>query len=227
MLPTQGTVKVNGRFVDGPCRDAAVVFQDYALFPWMTALKNVRFSLSRTAPSLPAGEVRRRSERALEAVDMLAAADKHPYQMSGGMRQRVAIARALALDTDILLLDEPFGALDARIRMELQNLLEDLWKNGMSGGLGTPGAEHERQSVRKTVVFVTHDIPEAVRMADRIVYMQPGRIVEEIPVNVKRPRTVLDDASVFEMKRIRRYLTERMIDDAGERGRRCACGGPV
>ena len=214
--PTGGEIRVGGKAVDGPSREAAIVFQDYALFPWMTARKNVQFGIAESHPGLSKEEVRRRCDEILEKVDMLDSADKHPYQMSGGMRQRVAIARALALDREILLLDEPFGALDARIRGELQNLLEELWIRGWESG-----------GHRKTVVFVTHDIPEAVRLADRILFMKPGCIAEEITVPDARPRSDPDDRAVFEMKKIRRALTEKMLLSTSEKGRGCACGGPA
>ena len=214
--PTEGEILIGGEPVDGPSREASIVFQDYALFPWMTARKNVQFGIAQTHPGMLKDEVRQRTEAILEKVDMLASADKHPYQMSGGMRQRVAIARALALDREILLLDEPFGALDARIRGELQNLLEELWAGARESG-----------DRRKTVVFVTHDIPEAVRLSDRILFMMPGHIAEEIEVPVARPRRDPDDKAVFEMKKIRRSLTEKMIISASARGRGCACGGPA
>lgn len=172
--PTAGQLLIGGRAVEGTGADRMIVFQDYALFPWLTALKNVRFAV-KEAKKLPKAEAQRIAEDMLGRVGMQDAMDKYPFQLSGGMRQRVAIARALAMDTDILLLDEPFGALDAGTRASLQELLLELWQN--KGGK------------KKTVVFVTHDISEAVLLADRVVYMQPGRIAAEIKVELPRPRS--------------------------------------
>ena len=212
-FPCAGTLTVNGEAVTEPRDDTAIVFQDYALFPWMTAAKNIEFALRQTHKGMSKDEAVKRTERLLESVGMEGAGNKHPYQMSGGMRQRVAIARALAMDRKILLLDEPFGALDSRIRGELQNLLEELW---YSEGRGT-----------KTAVFVTHDISEAVRMADRIIVMDHGRIIREIGVPLRRPRVImsLDEEKV--MKDLRLELTEIMMNDTRDPGKECRCGGPA
>ena len=211
--PSSGTVAINGEEVKGPRDDTAIVFQDYALFPWMTARNNVEFCIKHTNKGLSAKEVEQRAEVFLTRVGMLDAAEKHPYQMSGGMRQRIAIARALAMDKDILLLDEPFGALDAKNRSDLQDLLEELWS-------ADPDA-------RKTVLFVTHDIREAVRLADRVIMMQPGKLAEDIKVDLKRPRTELkgEDADAFRL--MCRELTEKMMDIDKPVGRGCRCGGPA
>ena len=133
--------------------------------------------------------------------------------MSGGMRQRVAIARALAMDRDILLLDEPFGALDSRIRGELQNLLEKLWCT-------------DRERAR-TAIFVTHDISEAVRMADRIIVMDHGRVINDIRVPLRRPRTIMSIEEERTMKELRLQLSDIMLNDTGEAGKACRCGGPA
>ena len=159
-----------------------IVFQDYALFPWLTAEKNISFALSR-AKRVPRAEAKRTAAEYLQKVGMAQAADYYPCQLSGGMKQRVAIARALAMDTDILLLDEPFGALDAKIRASLQELLLALWAN--DGGK------------KKTVVFVTHDINEALILADRIVYMQPGKIAGELRIDIPRPRRNVESSEEF------------------------------
>lgn len=172
-MPQSGGVFINGEKVEGPGTDRMIVFQDYALFPWMTALKNVSYAVKR-ARKVSRAEAKAIAEDFLERVGVLHARDYYPRQLSGGMKQRVAIARALAMDTDILLLDEPFGALDARTRVTLQELLLKLWD----------GAEGKK----KTVVFVTHDINEALLLADRIVYMKPGEIVADISVELPRPR---------------------------------------
>lgn len=172
-LPQSGEIRLGGTAITGPDTDRGVVFQNDTLFPWMTALKNVQFGIRQARREIPKAETRRLAMEYLDMVGMADCADRYPFQLSGGMQQRVAIARALAMDTEVLLLDEPFGALDTRNRRELQELLERLW-------CGT--------SRRKTVVFVTHDIEEAALLADRIVYMTPGRIAADIPVDLRRPR---------------------------------------
>ena len=164
-LPSAGMVTVGEKPVTGPQKDTAVVFQDYALFPWMTAYGNVRFCIRQTRQELTAAETDRLARQALADVGLAGAAQLHPYQMSGGMRQRAAIARALATDKKILLLDEPFGALDAKNRADLQELLEARWN-------ADPRS-------RKTIVFITHDIREAVLLADRVLLMRPGGAMQE------------------------------------------------
>ena len=212
-MPSSGSILVNGEPVSGPRDDMAIVFQDYALFPWMTARKNVQFCIRQTHKDLSAKEALRIADDYLDRVGMRYAAEKHPYQMSGGMRQRVAIARALAMDKKILLLDEPFGALDTINRTDLQNLLEELWG--------------EDPVSRKTVLFVTHDIQEAVRMADRILLMQAGQLKEDLPVRLDRPRTELTGKDAMVFRRLRRGLTEKMLEVERPIGRGCRCGGPA
>lgn len=193
-FPTSGTVRINGQPITGPDTDRSIVFQNYILFPWMSVRRNVEFGIRQAKRSLKRIRIRQIADNFLQKVDMLKDAEKYPYQLSGGMQQRVAIARALAMDTDILLMDEPFGALDTRIRRELQILLESL----RSG-------EGDR---RKTMVFVTHDIHEAVFLADRILYMTPGRIFQTLPVPLPRPRGTLDDTDAARMRAIRRELLD-------------------
>ena len=181
-MPDGGEISIGGQPVEGPGADRMIVFQDYALFPWLTAEKNISFALSR-AKRVPRAEAKRTAAEYLQKVGMAQAADYYPCQLSGGMKQRVAIARALAMDTDILLLDEPFGALDAKIRASLQELLLALWVND--------GRK------KKTVVFVTHDINEALILADRIVYMQPGKIAGELRIDIPRPRRNVESSEEF------------------------------
>ena len=169
----RGGVYIGGEKVEGPGADRMIVFQDYALFPWMTALKNVSYAVKR-ARRVSSSEAKHIAESFLEKVGMSHAKHMYPKQLSGGMKQRVAIARALAMDTDILLLDEPFGALDARTRSTLQELLLELWDNG--------------EGKKKTVIFVTHDINEAILLADRVVFMKPGEIEAEMTIDLPRPR---------------------------------------
>lgn len=192
--PTSGEIYIDGSPVTGTGPDRMIVFQNYSLFPWLTARGNVEFALKQVQKNSSKSEIRQRSAAFLEKVGMQDSADKYPFQLSGGMRQRVAIARAVAMDTDILLLDEPFGALDAKIRAELHILLESLWKN--DGG---------RQ---KTVVFVTHDIAEAVLLADRIIFMLPGIIKEEILVSRPRPRHAIDTGKDQDFIALKRHILE-------------------
>ncbi len=198
--PASGQILLNGKPITGPGTDRAVVFQNYALFPWMTARKNVEFGIRQANRTLSRSEIRERALDFLEKVSMSDAADQFPCELSGGMRQRVAIARALAMDTDILLLDEPFGALDARIRKELQLLLEQLWQSG------------ER---RKTVIFVTHDIAEAALLADRVIYMTPGRIAADIPVSLPHPRDAISDGEAKAMSDLRTELLQLFYQNSG------------
>lgn len=193
---TEGTVMVDGRPVDGPGRDRGVVFQTYTLFPWLTARQNVEFALH--------GEGVSKAERRERAAELLAQmrlgefADAHPRELSGGMKQRVAIARALVYRPRVLLMDEPFGALDALTRRMMQQLLAEVW-----------------EAHRLTVLFVTHDVEEAVYVADRVLVMtnRPGRIKEEIPVPLPRPRTpeMLTDPAFVE---IRGRVLESIIAEA-------------
>ncbi len=174
---TSGTVKINGRNISGPGVERAVVFQNYSLFPWMTARENVSFAVYETMKKKgekishkAADEI---ADDFLKKVELNRYEDKLPGELSGGMQQRVAIARAMACNPEILLMDEPFGALDAKIRENLQALLLKLWR------------EDEK---KKTVVFVTHDLNEAILLADKIVFMMPLRIHSVIDVDIPRPR---------------------------------------
>ena len=173
--PTSGTVEIHGREVRGPGQGQGVVFQQHALFPWMTARRNVAFGFRKG--SLSRSEKDDRALELLQLVGLRAAADKYPREMSGGMQQRVAIARALALDPEILLMDEPFGALDELTRIELQQELLRIW-----------------EARKKTVVFVTHSINEALVLSDRVVLLapNPGRIERDIAVGLERPRPRTD-----------------------------------
>lgn len=175
--PTEGNILIDGKPVNGTGTDRGVVFQHYSLFPWMTARKNVAFGVKQVKKDVSKNERLKIADEFLDKVGLENFKNKYPSQLSGGMQQRVAIARALAMDTDILLMDEPFGAIDARNRTILQELLLKLWE-----GDGT--------QEKKTVMFVTHDIDEAIFLSDRIVMMtaSPGQVYKEIPVPFKRPR---------------------------------------
>ncbi len=175
--PTEGAVLIDGKPIHGTGPDRGVVFQNYSLFPWMTARKNVAFGVKQIRKDLSKAERLKIADEFLEKVGLEEFKNKYPSQLSGGMQQRVAIARALAMDTEILLMDEPFGAIDAKNRAILQELLLQLWE-----GDGT--------QEKKTVLFVTHDIDEAILLSDRIVMMtsHPGTVRKEIPVPFARPR---------------------------------------
>jgi NitT/TauT family transport system ATP-binding protein len=172
--PSNGAIRLNGREVKSPGSDRAMVFQDFALLPWRTVLRNVELGMELKGVSAE----RRRSEAAryIAMVGLSDFARHYPHQLSGGMRQRVGIARALSVEPEVLLMDEPFGALDAQIRALMAVELLKIW---------------ERE--KKTIIFITHDIDEAVYLADRVVVMSasPGRIIRTIPVTLARPR-VLD-----------------------------------
>ena len=170
--PTSGQALVDGKAVSGPGPERGVIFQQYALFPWLTVRKNVEFGL-KTA-GLPAKERREKAEHFIEMVGLSQFADALPKMLSGGMKQRCAIARAYAVDPTILLMDEPFGALDALTRVKLQEQLLDTWSQE-----------------KRTVVFITHDVDEAVYLANRVVVMaaRPGRIFDIIDVDLPYPRT--------------------------------------
>jgi NitT/TauT family transport system ATP-binding protein len=176
--PTAGRVSCDGRPVRGPAPERAVVFQDAALFPWLTLRQNVEFALG--VKGVAKRERHARSETLLRGVHLWRFAGAYPHELSGGMRQRGAIARALAADPAILLMDEPFAAVDAQTREILHEDLVRIWT-----------------ATRKTIVFVTHDVREAVRLADRVIVMEtrPGRIAEELRIDVPRPR-LAEDAGV-------------------------------
>jgi len=169
--PTQGRVVLDGATVTGPGRDRGMVFQSYTLFPWLTVEENIRFGLREQR--LPLARQREVAAHYIARVGLGGFERHYPKMLSGGMQQRTAIARALANDPKILLLDEPFGALDHQTRGLMQELLLSIW-----------------EAERKTVLFVTHDIEEAIFMASRVVVMtaRPGRIKDDVPVPLPHPR---------------------------------------
>ncbi|MGA7206397.1 MAG: ABC transporter ATP-binding protein [Specibacter sp.] len=170
--PTGGRVVVDDREVDGPSPRTGVIFQQYALFPWLTVRKNVEFGLE--LKKMPAKERRAIADHYLDLVGLTRFADALPKELSGGMKQRCAIARAYAVNPEILLMDEPFGALDALTRVHMQEQLLETWSKE-----------------RRTVMFVTHDVDESVFLASRVIVMaaRPGRIHQEIPIDLPYPRT--------------------------------------
>ena len=174
LKPTTGSVKRHGTEVDGPSRDIGYMLARSALSPWRTARKNVEFGLE--IRGVAKAERRERSMALLETVGLAQFANAYPAQLSQGMNQRVAIARTLAIDPDLWLMDEPFGALDAQTRLTVQAEFVRLWED----------ASH------KTVIFVTHDLEEAVLLADRVIVMtaRPGRIKSDTMIDLPRPRNI-------------------------------------
>ncbi|MFC4000390.1 ABC transporter ATP-binding protein [Prauserella oleivorans] len=183
--PTGGSLLVDGSPVRGPSPDKGVVFQDFALFPWLSVRRNIAYGLREQG----AGKAERNRivDEMLELVGLRQVADHYPHQLSGGMKQRVSLARVLAIDPKILLMDEPFGALDEQRRVQLQDELLRVWEQR-----------------RKTAVFVTHSIEEAIVLGDRIVVMaaHPGRVKAVIDVTLDRPRDRTSDAFNALRKRV-------------------------
>jgi NitT/TauT family transport system ATP-binding protein len=169
--PTQGTIWVNDQPVLGPGVDRGMVFQSYTLYPWLNVFENIRFALKKRR--LSTAEQARLVQEHIELVGLQGFEKAYPAQLSGGMRQRVAIARVLVYKPDILLMDEPFGALDAQTRMQMQELLLQVW-----------------ETHRTTVLFVTHDLDEAILLSDRVLVMtpRPGRLKCELIIDITRPR---------------------------------------
>ena len=170
--PTTGTVKVRGELVTGPGKGKGVVFQQYALYPWLTVEKNVEFGMR--MKGVPKAERAEIAKKYIDLVGLSKFAKAYPKELSGGMKQRVAIARAYATAPEVLLMDEPFGALDAQTRAQLQENLLKTW-----------------EQERKTCFFITHDVEEAVLLATKIIIMSagPGHITEIVPVTLPYPRT--------------------------------------
>jgi ABC-type nitrate/sulfonate/bicarbonate transport system ATPase subunit len=187
--PTAGDVSTGGKPVTGPGSDRGMVFQDYALFPWMTARQNISFGPRQR--DLPREEIEATTQEFLKLVGLERFADRYPSQLSGGMKQRVAIARVLANNASTLLMDEPFGALDALTREQLQGELLQIWAR-----------------TKVTVIFVTHSVEEAVLLADRVLVMSagPGRIANDITIDLPRPR----DVSSPEFNAVRRDVARRL-----------------
>jgi len=168
---TEGVVRVDGKTLSGPLTDVGIAFQDHLLLDFRTALDNVL--LQGVIRRVPMAPVRERTKELFDRLGLTKAAERFPHQLSGGMRQRVALARALVLRPSVLLMDEPFGALDALTRLQVRYDLEQLWMND-----------------RPTVLFITHSVEEAVGLSDRVLVMSPspGRVVEELRIDLPRPR---------------------------------------
>ena len=191
--PSAGEIRIGGQAVNGQGLDRGIVFQDFAqLFPWRTALGNVTFGLEMKG----VGKVEREriALEQLRLVKLEKFAGAYPHHLSGGMQQRVAIARSLAYNPGVLLMDEPFAALDAMTRDEMQRLLAEVWR-----------------ATRKTVVYVTHNVAEAVYLADRVIVMSPhpGRVRAEVPVRLARPRDPLSVEFLEHQKALLRHLSQK------------------
>jgi nitrate/nitrite transport system ATP-binding protein len=174
IMPDQGTVKVGGKQVTGPSAERGVVFQNYSLLPWLSVLENVQLAVDQVFPKLTSSERRERSMKFVEMVNLGPAAGKRPRELSGGMRQRVSVARALAMDPEVLLLDEPFGALDALTRAVLQGELQRI-----------------SQESGKTMLLITNDVDEGILLSDRIIPLGAGPKASLGPatvVDIERPR---------------------------------------
>lgn len=189
--PDRGTVRLDGKEVEHPGPDRAVVFQDHGLFPWLSAAENIAFGLKMAGMS--ESERRDRVDAALNMVHLTASANKLVHELSGGMKQRVAIARALVMDPAVLLMDEPFAALDAQTRTLLHAQLQELWTE-----------------TKKTILFVTHSVGEAVRLADRIVVLHahPGRVRRVVDIALAHPRD-FDSRDITELV----HLVRKEIED--------------
>lgn len=189
--PSSGKVIIGGEIVTEPTPRLAMIFQDYSLFPWRTVLDNIAFGLE--IKGIDEIERHRVASRYLDLIGLCGFGKNYPYELSGGMRQRVAVARALAIDPSVLLMDEPFGALDAQTRNMLQKQLLEIW-----------------DKTKKTVLFVTHSVDEAVFMADRIVVLtsRPGTIKEVVKIDLPRPR----DRTSPDFAEVRRYVLA-LIDE--------------
>jgi NitT/TauT family transport system ATP-binding protein len=190
LTPTRGEIRIGGRPVTGHGLDRGVVFQDFAqLFPWRTALGNVTFGLEMKGVGKAEREELARRQLALVKLEKFA--QSYPHHLSGGMQQRVAIARALAYNPSVLLMDEPFAALDALTRDEMQRLLADVWRE-----------------TRKTVVYVTHNVAEAVFLADRVLVMtpHPGKVKADVRIELARPRNPLSVEFLEHQKMLLHHL---------------------
>ncbi len=188
---TSGSVTVAGRQVTGPGRDRGMVFQEHALFPWMTVGENIGFGPK--ANGVPKEQRQQKIRELVQLVGLQGFEDAFPKQLSGGMRQRAAVARALANDPEVMLLDEPFSALDEQSRRRVQQEFVRIW-----------------QATRKTVLLVTHSVDESILMSDRVVVMQtrPGRVREIIPVDLPRPRDETSPQFIQLKRRIGRLIYE-------------------
>lgn len=200
-VPKSGNYQIDGVEIRGTGKNRGVVFQHYSLFPWMTVKRNVEFGIKQNFPGLSRKKLSDKAQIYLERVGLKGFERKHPFQLSGGMQQRVAIARTLAMETEILLMDEPFGAIDAKNRVILQDLLLAL-------------LEHTEQE--KTIIFVTHDVDEAILLSDRILFMENKTIERQISVPFSRPRNREKLVTDAEYQELRRKIVDMFYYDKEE-----------
>ncbi|ABR32797.1 ABC transporter ATP-binding protein [Clostridium beijerinckii] len=195
-----GSISIDGKVVNGPALDRGFVMQGYALFPWRTIRKNVEFGLE--LKKVPKKERNKISDEFIELIGLKGFENRYPHELSGGMKQRVAIARSLAYDPEVLLMDEPFAAVDAQTRENLQDELMRIWGK-----------------TNKTIIFVTHSIEEAVLLADRVVVMtrNPGTIKEIVSINLPRPRTNSDMRASADYNRITNKIYEYLHNKTEEK----------
>jgi NitT/TauT family transport system ATP-binding protein len=200
IAPSSGQVTVHGREVSGPPPNLVLVFQDFnkSLFAWRSVLRNVRFGLEARGNHSRQAEVKARS--LIDLVGLKGFEKHYPWELSGGMQQRVAIARALAYEPEVLLMDEPFGSLDALTRLELEDTLLKLW-----------------QELSTTILFITHDIEEAIYLSDRILLLsqRPSQIVEELPIDFARPRNQVATRAEARFMEIRNRIYQRIRNEGG------------
>jgi NitT/TauT family transport system ATP-binding protein len=198
--PDEGQILIDGRPVNGPAFDRGIVLQGYALFPWRTVRRNVEFGLE--IKGTPKKERREKSDRFIKLVELEGFENHYPYELSGGMQQRVAIARALAYDPEVLLMDEPFAAVDAQTRETMQDEILAIW-----------------EKTGKTVIFVTHNIEEAVGLADRVAVMsrQPGAVKKVVDVNLPRPRRIGEVRNTIDFNILSNHIWE-LLQDKGTAG---------
>jgi NitT/TauT family transport system ATP-binding protein len=190
--------------VVGPSLERGVVFQDYALFPWLSVVDNIEIAIAKAKPKVRKAERQEEAREYLRKVGLEAAIGKYPGELSGGMRQRGAIARALALGSPLLLMDEPFGALDPVNRARLQDLLLEIW---------------EQATPKKTILFVTHDVDEALYLGDRLVVLgsSPGRVIADLAVPFDRPRQRRSLFGSEALHALREQVAETLAEDTLQR----------
>jgi NitT/TauT family transport system ATP-binding protein len=195
---TKGDLFIDDVPVTGPGKNRGIVFQHYSLFPWMTSKRNVSFGIQRVCKNKSKKEIDEMARQHLNKVGLQGFENRYPFQLSGGMQQRVAIARTLAMKPEILLMDEPFGAVDAKNKMILQDLLLDLLL---------------KENEQKTIVFVTHDVDEAILLSDRMLFMHNKKIEQEIAIDFNRPRIREELFKTDRYREIRREIISLFYRD--------------